>query len=383
MRILHVIPTIDPNAGGPPLICAKLAIAQARLGHEVSITAYRPPPAGRARIAAENGRTAGFDRLTLHELPPITWRERVTGAHAKAAAQRLVPAADAVHLHGVWEPQLLHAAAVAQRVGKPYLVLLNGMLLPWAMARGTAKKRLAMRMGRRRMLAGGVLHCGSDDEVAAARALGLTNPGVVIPNGAFPDEFADLPPEGTFRSRHPELADHPYVLFVGRLHEQKGIDLLLAAFDTVAARHATARLVIAGPDYGVALPPMNGRVLRVGPVYGRDKLAALRDAACFCLPSRHEGFSLAVVEALACGVPVVVSTECHFPEVATAGAGIVTPLDPAAIADALLRVLSDDSFRGVGRRMVAERYNWATIAAETVRAYQEAPHVHPGLRGMP
>jgi glycosyltransferase involved in cell wall biosynthesis len=370
MRILHVIPTLDPNAGGPPLICARLAIAQARLGHDVGVMSYAPPPAGRDRIAAENGRTAGFEQLKLHDLPSITWPERVTGSHARAAAKRLVPAVDAVHLHGVWEPQLLHAARAARQAGKPYLVLLNGMLLPWAMARGTAKKRLALRMGRRDMLLDGVLHFGSDDEAVAARALGFTHPGVVIPNGAFSDD-PELPPAGAFRAARPELGDGPYVLFIGRLHEQKGIDLLLAAFDAVAAHHPSVRLVIAGPDYGFDVPG-GGRVLRVGPVYGREKLAALRDAACFCLPSRHEGFSLAVLEAMSVGVPVVISTECHFPEVAAGGAGLVTPLDAGAIADALLRVLSDDRFRGVGRRMVADRYNWAAVAAETIRAYEGA-----------
>jgi glycosyltransferase involved in cell wall biosynthesis len=381
MRILHVIATVDPNAGGPPLICEKLAIAQARLGHDVTIMAYEPSAAGRERYAAENGRTAGADRLSFHFLPPMTWPERVLGRHAAAACNRLVPGFDAVHLHGVWEPQLRVAAVAARRHHKPYLILLNGMLMPWAMARGTPKKRLAFLLGFRAMLDGGVLHCGSQDEVDAAAALGFTRASVIIPNGAFPDEYADLPPTGTFRAAHPELGDHPYILFVGRLHEQKGIDLLLAAFEIVARRHPTARLVIAGPDYGVALPTHSDRVLPVGPVYGRDKLAALGDAAAFCLPSRHEGFSLAVIEALACGIPVVLSTECHFPQVVTAGAGLVAPLDPPAIAEALLQVLADDRFRGVGKRMIAERYNWPALAAETIRAYQEAPGVHPGLRG--
>ena len=372
MRILHVIPTMDPNAGGPPLICTKLAIAQARLGHEATIMAYQPPPAGRDRIAAENAGTAGFDRVAIHELPPISWPERITGRHAKVAADRLVPTVDAVHLHGVWEPQLLHAATAARRAGKPYLVLLNGMLFPWAMNRGTWKKRLALGLGWRRMLAESVLHFGSDDEARAARALGFANAGVVIPNGAFPDEYADLPPAGAFRASHPKLGDDPFILFVGRLHEQKGVDVLLAAFEIVARQHPTVRLVIAGPDYGVVLPTLHDRVLRVGPVYGVDKRAALVDAACFCLPSRHEGFSLAVLEALACGVPVVISTECHFPEVAAAGAGVVTAVTPAAVAAGLLRVLGEPSFRDHTRPMVAERYNWMTVAAQTIDAYQGA-----------
>ncbi len=364
MRILHVIPTLDPIAGGPPLICAQLATAQARLGHDVSVMTHAPRGGGRDRIAAENG--PGLDRVTVHELPPRSRAERLFGHRAKGLADRLVPAADAVHLHGLWEPQLLHAAAAARRHRVPYLVLLNGMLLPWAMARSPVKKRLAVRFGWRRALAGGVLHCGSLDEAAAAAPFG---PTAVIPNGAFPEAYADLPPPGTFRAAHPELGGDPFVLFVGRLHEQKGVDLLLAAFERVPP---PARLVIAGPDYGVAVRT-GGRVLHVGPVYGRDKLAALVDAAAFCLPSRHEGFSLAVIEALAAGVPVVISTECHFPEVAAAGAGLVTPLDPPAIAAAMRQVLADGRFRGVGRTMIADRYNWMAIAADTVRAYRGEP----------
>lgn len=80
----------------------------------------------------------------------------------------------------------------------------------------------------------------------------------------------------------------------------------------------------------------------VGPIYGRDKYAALVDATCFCLSSRQEGFSMAILEAMACGIPVVISENCHFPEVAQARAGLVVPLNADAVAEALLLVLQSE-----------------------------------------
>jgi glycosyltransferase involved in cell wall biosynthesis len=171
-------------------------------------------------------------------------------------------------------------------------------------------------------------------------------------------------------------------LFLGRLHEQKGIDLLLAAVQIIMQKHPTARLVIAGPDYGrsteiqsrTLAAGIQDRLLMIGPVFGPEKLAALRDATCFALPSRHEGFSLAVLESLACGTPVVISPECRFPEVAECGAGLIPPLQPAAIAEAIGRMLEDESFRSqasTAARNLANRLGWADAAARTVNAYKQ------------
>jgi glycosyltransferase involved in cell wall biosynthesis len=381
LKILHVIPTLDPRAGGPPLICSHIAAAQAVLGHEVHIMTYRSRPDGLKRIIADN-RQHGFERVTQHLLPFITWRERVLGNDALVCARGLVPQVDAIHIHGIWEPQLIHTAAIARKLDKPYLVLLHGMLLPWSMRRGVWKKRFVLTIGTKKMLNRGILQFGSGDEELAARRLGFTNPGVIIPNGTSPEEMADLPLLGTIRKLQPGLGDDPYVLFLGRLHEQKGVDLLLNAFAIIIQKVPSAKLLIAGPDYGrsdeiksqMNLAGLQGRLLLVGPLYGQEKLAALRDANCFCLPSRHEGFSLAVLEALACGVPVVISPECHFPEVAQSGAGLIPPLEPAAIAEALRTMLEDKEFRDraayAAKELVATRYTWLSVAKQIVDAYR-------------
>jgi glycosyltransferase involved in cell wall biosynthesis len=383
MRILHVIPTLDPLAGGPPMIALRLAAAQAGLGHEVHIVCYPSRDEGKARIAEEVRKIPFVDRVHIHSPGPWTMREHFFAMAVDRTLRELMPRMDALHLHGVWETMLVRAARHARRLGVPYLVLTSGMLEPWALARRRIKKRFALAVAARSMLNGAkAIHLGNPGEAEAMKNAGVHAPGVVIPNGVFLEELQPLPPIGSFRARHPEIADKPFVLFLGRLDAQKGVDLLVPAFEIALGQKPELRLVIAGPDYGMASTlrrqiegaNLGEKIFVVGALHGFDKLAAFVDAACFCLPSRHEGFSLAIVEALAAGLPVVISDQCHFPEIATTGAGEVAPLDPAAIAASLLRVTDPARRAAAGEaamKYVSENLTWGRIARRTIEVYRD------------
>ena len=118
------------------------------------------------------------------------------------------------------------------------------------------------------------------------------------------------------------------------------------------------------------------RVRLVGPLYGPEKWAAYRDAACFCLSSRQEGFSIAILEALACACPVVITEGCHFPEVGAAKAGIIAKLDATAIAEGLAKALDDPVVAArmgqAGREMVEANYTWDKIAARFEDLYRDS-----------
>jgi glycosyltransferase involved in cell wall biosynthesis len=228
------------------------------------------------------------------------------------------------------------------------------------------------------------LHALNADETQAISLLKLRPPIVELANGVFLDEIRPLPPAGSFYAAYPMLAGKPFILFLSRLHPGKGLNWLAEAFAIVAKEHAEAHLVVAGPDYGaredferqIAQAGLGERVHLVGPIYGAAKIAAMVDAACFCLPSEHETFSMAITEAMACGTPVVISRTCHYSEVAEVGAGYVVDLDPRQIADALLRLLANPSLRqqmgDAGKSLIESRFTWPTIAQQSLLAYQRA-----------
>jgi glycosyltransferase involved in cell wall biosynthesis len=255
------------------------------------------------------------------------------------------------------------------------------MLDPWSLKQKALKKKLALTLGYRTMLnRAAFLHVLNADEQSLLAPLGLRTRMEVIPNGIFLSEIDEA--RSTSTTATSSCDTQPFVLFLSRLHYKKGLDYLADAFAQLHGKRPDWRLVVAGPDGGERHPfeqrvgrlQLNGSVRVVGPVYGAEKFDLLKSAACFCLPSRQEGFSVAILEAMACRVPVVVSENCHFPEVADVGAGRVVPLDANAVATALLEVTTADPDQrrrmgDAGRRLVEERFTWDKVAARSVDAY--------------
>jgi glycosyltransferase involved in cell wall biosynthesis len=365
MRIAHVLRTLDPAAGGPPMVATRLAAAQARLGHEVTLM-------------------AGDHCAAV----PGEWLPQVPGpvpsvSLGMPALKSVVANSDALHLHGVWDSILFRAARAARSRGVPYVITPHGMLDPWSLAQKRWKKRFALALGYKAMLnRAAVLHLLNADERRLIAPLGLRAPMQVLANGIFLEEIDPIPSRDAFALNYPQLAGRDYIVFIGRLHQKKGLDYLADAFRLVSAQLPHAKLVVAGPDDGARTDfeqridnaKLTDRVIMTGPLYGARKWMALAGAACFCLPSRQEGFSIAILEALACRIPVVVSEACHFGEVVSAGAGTETPLDPQRIAEAICRYLRDPERRqsaGIaGRRLVEEQYTWPKIAERSVDLYR-------------
>jgi glycosyltransferase involved in cell wall biosynthesis len=196
-----------------------------------------------------------------------------------------------------------------------------------------------------------------------------------------------LPRRGIFRSQFPEIGDAFLILFLGRLNFKKGLDLLAKSYGIVARQCQAVHLVIAGPDnegYGQRVRQwltdegVLHRATFTGMLLGQDKLAALSDADVFVLPSYSENWGVAVVEAMACGLPVVISDQVNlWQEVAKAEAGLVIPCDPQKLSDALLQLQHDAELReklGANGRRLAAKFSWNSAASQMLDVYEKYGH---------
>ena len=295
-----------------------------------------------------------------------------------------VRVADVVHLHGLWQGHTRRGARAARAARVPYLIAAHGMAEPWALRQKRLKKKVytALVEGRNLRLAS-CLHALSRPEVEHLRDLAPRTPICLVPNGVDLDRFKNLPDRREFESEHPEVIGKTLILFFGRLHAKKGLDLLAEAFEALSRDHHEAHLLIAGNDDG-ALVPFRDRIVAAGLIdrvsilghlSGESARRAWGAADAFVLPSYSEGFSMAVLEALARRLPALITTACHFPELAETGGGIVVEPTPLGVSRGLRQLLesSDSDRKSLGRRgraLVEARYTWQKQAARLADVYR-------------
>ena len=230
------------------------------------------------------------------------------------------------------------------------------------------------------MLAGAaLLHATAAPE---ARAIASRNPGVPVVTVPIGVDLPGPAKAGAFRQRLGVARDAPLVAYLGRLHVKKRLDLLAAAFDRVRAVHPGAVLVIAGPDEGgyrrrvePCFAAAGHSVRWTGELDSAEKWSLLADATAFVMCSDSENFGYSLLEALAAGVPVVVTRTCPWEEVERAGCGFWVAQEADAIARALGDLLRDQlAARAMGERgraLARDRYSWISTASAMLEHYRE------------
>ncbi len=384
LRVLHVTPVLDPQGGGTATALLALAAAQRGAGLRVTVLATFVHP------EHEHAEALRARDVEVHQVGPCSVP---MCRHPRIATEleRLIPGADVVHIHALWEEVQHQAARICRRLGVPYVITPHGMLDPWSLAQGGWKKRLYLALRMRRNLNGAAaIHYTSETEAKLVAALHLKPRPIVEPNGVDLAEFEDLPPRGTFRARHPQLGQRLVAIILGRIHPKKGFDLLIPAF--AKFRQTDAMLVIAGPDEDnhrarvetmVAQHGLQDRVIFTGMLRGRERIEALVDADLFVLPSYQENFGIAVVESLAAGTPVVISDQVNIHhEIAAAGVGGVVPNRAEPLAAEIERWLGDERVRHEAaqraRAFVRDHYDWDEIARRWAGHYASLarPRLH-------
>ncbi|CDQ11283.1 Putative glycosyltransferase [Acidithiobacillus ferrivorans] len=384
MKILHVIESFSPRYGGPVSVTMALACAQADLGHDVTVcTTNLDYPHGVLRSAGRA--TICHDRVQVLYFP-VQFRPLTLSAQLKSFVKNKISTFDIIHIHGLYRFPPTYAAYQARRQKIPYVITPHGALDPYLYtksSRNVLLKRLYERWFDLPNLHGvGAIHYTAEDERQRAAFLGLCAPSFVVPNGVDWGRYAQLPARGVFRTAQ-GLGDAPLVLFLGRLHPKKGLDLLIQAFETIRRQVSGVQLAIVGPEndrFGqqvrawVAERGLTDSVHFVGHLDGVDVIQAYVDADVFVLSSYTENFGMTVVEAMACALPVVISDQVNIhAEVAQSGAGMVTRCDSDELAEAVIALLGGPDRRHVmgaaGRAAAQLRYTWPNIVDTLSREY--------------
>jgi len=393
MRALIVVPSIAPGTGGTATAVFESLAPLARAGIETITIATDLSRAASARSGERLGAaeiTAPDPRASIR-LCAVRRPYRFAFSPQLHAALRGQAPVDLVHIHSLFLFPQFAAWRYCRRTATPYLVSIHGALDRYLRERGRMRKRLTSLAWQDDMLRNAsLIHVTSDAEADAVSEVIPHDRLVTVPNGIDTAHFDQVSSGGEFRRRFLNGHDGPLVLYLGRLSFKKGLGLLIDGFAAAHRELPGARLAVVGPDDEGLLPSLRDRAreLRIaeavtftGPLYGPNRLDALGAADAWVLPSHTENFGIAVIEAMAAGVPVIVSTGVNIaPDIEATDAGVVIDREVPALRDALVRLLRNDELRTAlaeRGRALARGYDWSTVGPQLAAAYRAAagrPH---------
>lgn len=366
LRVLHIVPNIDPKQGGPARSVVALVEALQRVnGLSVKLAAAGPP------------------ELVNFSLS-IRTRWSIPTSHSKQLLHQAIADSDVVELHSLWNGVISSAAKFCRQTGVPYLYTPRGMLDPFCLRTRGWLKKISAWLGEERNIAGASgFHVLSDEEkqgILQIRPSLKEKSFVVAPNGLgiVPNDY----PRGLIAQRFPETVGRKTLLFLGRLDEIKGLDLPLQAVAQLEPAQRPIVLLV-GPDFGeeprlrqlvvsLGIAPW---VLFTGPIYGNDRFSLLAEADVVGLTSHYECNSVTGTEAFAVGGVVLATEGCSLRQAAQAGAARVVPRTVQAFAQELRVLLTDDQQRhqlSQSARLYAQRQlNWDRLIIPLVELYRK------------
>ena len=386
MRIIQIIPSISLVYGGPSQMVLGLSAALAAKNIDVTIlTTDSNGDIGQLPLDVplnEPIQQNGYQIIYFRCYP---WRRYKFSFSLLQWLNENARQFDLAHLHALFSPVTTLAATIARYHHLPYIIRPCGMLDPADLQKKKRLKQIYATLLERPNLAGAAaIHFTSKEEAKISERFGLDCTAkmpvpldLVIPLGVT---------AGLFPKRLRE-SQVPIILFMSRIEPKKGLDLLIPALESILGSGIEFHFVLAGSnpqnaDYEtqIKVQIQNSSLAKyttlTGFVSGDLKVELLTKADLFVLPSYYENFGIAVAEAMAAGVPVVISDRIHIAEdIQQAEAGWVGPLEVGAIANSIKSALlnpQERQRRGLnGKEYAKKHYNWEAIAQQTIDAYQQ------------
>ena len=388
MNVLHFVPVYKPawRYGGPVRSVSELCEGLAALGVQVTVATTNANGRERLPVAIDAANWVGG--VEVYYFAQTATPGYIESLSLRRHLDRLVAQADLVHLSAVWQPLGLAVARAARKAHKPYICSLRGCVNSWVWKTHTVKHKIYWRLFEFPLLAAAeALHvtCASEREDAQALGVGKQQKFYVVPNCLDTHTYAHNPPlQQRFRDSLGLSAEQKVILYLGRIHPQKGIDLFLDAVAEVLRSSPAWMYVIAGPSGGGYSGYLAQRIRRLGlgdQVRIMDllqddmRLGALSAADVLALTSTSENFGMSIVEAMAASVPVLVSDRVGIAhEIQEDQAGVVVPLETSAVRAAINELVANEELRRFygrnGCKSVQARFATSAVAAQMQEIYR-------------
>ena len=357
MKILHVIPFLSVESGGPAVSTLLPVRYLNRMGKNSKILTFRPP----------SGETVLSDEPFIRYLPELKgWRRRVSySARLKETLGKDIDT-DVYHIQGLWLYPAYLTAHMACKKQKPYVITLRGMLYPEALKQSAVIKKLALSFFQRRQLQeAACVQVTCEEELQYYREMGFTNPVAIIPNPV------ELEPVADDVSKVDDIKRFGYL---GRIHPRKHIERLIDCWQRL---DEPGELVIMGDgdnSYADSLKEKVGkaqlkRIRFTGLVTGDEKKRLLASLSCLVVPSDFENFGRIIPEALMQSIPVIASTGTPWQELETCRCGWWVKNDTETLTDAMRKVLACDKhlldeMGERGRQLVLKKYTVEKVSGQ-------------------
>lgn len=380
MKIVQIVPHYVPAVGfgGALQVAHGLSKAFVRLGHEVIVCTTNQ---------LDHVRDLDIEPDTLINVDGVkVYYDRISGLRYWGFSTQLwfrvcleVENADIVLIHAHYQFANWTGAFLARRAQKPYVIFAHGSFTKNALQASKGwLKRIYLRVLEHNNLKRALfIAFNASEEIENSL---YNQKGKVILNGIDPEDFKNMPPLGSFREKYPQLKNAIFFLFLGRLDVvQKGLDLLIPAFSRMLESNPNAHLILAGADdnNGVSfiqnlinIHNISSHVTLTGLLQAKDKFAALQDADIFLLPSRFEGLSIALLEAMYIGIPILTTDRVGLSNlIRKQESGFIVSPNVDAIYNALCKLGSSEirsQLRNHAKELDLNNYTWDSIATNLI-----------------
>lgn len=383
MKVLIVIPSFTECIGGPMQMITTLSKYYRKAGHEVSIATTNWDCNGIVNI--ETDIFHEYKDYKIIYFKYIQSKFRLINQFCFSLSmynffKKHLREYDVVHTHSVFLFPTFAAAYWAHQHKVPYFITPHGILQKELLSKNGFIKRLYSNMIEKRNLkyAAGV-HCLTQYEQQSLQDQGFTTKhAFVIPNGIDCSVYDDIYND-YFTTHFPEHEGKKKIVFLSRINWKKGLDTLIPAIAVLVQTTPNIHLFLAGPDNENYLAEINELIADynvsefityVGVLKGKTKYSFLKSADVFVLPSYSEGFSMAVLESLAAGTPVVITPHCNFDAVQSYNAGIIAEKNDSDLSSAIIQVIANQAqMSNNAFHLVNTHYQWNALATMMTKKY--------------